>query len=256
MRSLLNFTIKEFKESYRSGKTVFLGILFVVFGIMNPAIAKLTPWLLEVLSDSLAESGMTVTEVQVDAITSWVQFFKNIPIALIVFCLMYGGIFTKEYETGTLILVLTKGFSRYKVVIAKVFIMMFMWSVGYYVCYFVTYAYNAYFWDNSVATGLIPSAIYWWLFGIWVISLIVMFSVISSNTSGVLLGTGGVTLLSYLLSLIPKVTVYTPTNLMNTGLLLVGKETSSAYLKSVIVALITTIVFIGLSLSLINKKKL
>ena len=256
MRSLIVFTLKEFRESYRSGKTLFLGILFVVFGIMNPAIAKLTPWLLEILSDSLAESGMTVTEVQVDAITSWVQFFKNIPMALIVFCLMYGGIFTKEYESGTLILVLTRGFSRYKVVIAKAFTMIFMWSMGYCICYFVTYGYNAYFWDNSVALGLVPAVFNWWLFGVWVISLMVLFSVVSGNTSGVLLGTGGVTLLSYLLSLIPKVKAYTPTNLMNTGLLLVGKEGSSDYLKSVIVALISILIFIGLSVPLMKKKKL
>ena len=67
-------------EVLRSGRLMILGLLFVLFGIMNPAIAKLTPWLLETLSDSLAESGMIVTDVKVSAMDSWVQFYKtNMP---------------------------------------------------------------------------------------------------------------------------------------------------------------------------------
>ena len=105
--------------------------MFVAIGIMNPAIAKLTPWMFELLADTLKESGMTVTEVPVDALTSWTQFYKNIPMALIVFVLMESSIFTKEYQSGTLVLTLTKGLERYKVVLAKTFVLTVLWSVGY-----------------------------------------------------------------------------------------------------------------------------
>lgn len=87
MKSFIAFFKKEIFECIRSGELTFFCILFLIFGIMNPAIAKLTPWMLETLSDSLAEQGMMVTEVTVNALTSWTQFFKNIPIALIVFVL-------------------------------------------------------------------------------------------------------------------------------------------------------------------------
>lgn len=50
-------------------------------------------------------------------------------IVLIVFVFLYSGIFTKEYETNTLILILTKGLSRYKVVFAKFFVMFTMWTI-------------------------------------------------------------------------------------------------------------------------------
>ena len=154
MKSFIAFLKKEVFECIRSGELTFFCILFLIFGIMNPAIAKLTPWMLETLSDSLAEQGMMVTEVTVNALTSWTQFFKNIPIALIVFVFLYSGIFTKEYETNTLILILTKGLSRYKVVFAKFFVMFTMWTIGYLLCFAVTYGYNAFFWDNSIAVGL------------------------------------------------------------------------------------------------------
>ena len=83
MKSLLAFMKKEYLEAARTGKIMILMLLFVLFGIMSPAIAKLTPWMMETLSDSMAESGLIITNVQVDALTSWTQFFKNIPIALI-----------------------------------------------------------------------------------------------------------------------------------------------------------------------------
>ena len=154
MKSLIAFIKKEILEQIRDGRVLILGMLFVLFGIMNPAVAKLTPWLLETMSDTLAESGMIITEITVSAMDSWVQFFKNIPMALIAFVLMESSIFTKEYQTGTLVLFLTKGLERYKVVIAKSVVITVQWTLGYWLCFGITYGYNAYFWDNSVAQNL------------------------------------------------------------------------------------------------------
>lgn len=61
-----------------------LVILSVLFGIMNPLVAKLTPWMMENFAGSLEESGMVLTEIKVDVFTSWTQFYKNTPIYLIV----------------------------------------------------------------------------------------------------------------------------------------------------------------------------
>ena len=112
MKPLLAFIKKEYLEAARTGKITILALLFVLFGILNPAIAKMTPWIMEMLSDTLAEDGLIFTDIQVDALTSWTQFFKNLPVALIAFVLIFSDIFTKEYKSGTLLLVLTKGLSR------------------------------------------------------------------------------------------------------------------------------------------------
>lgn len=155
MKSLLALMRKEYMEATRTGKIMIIILLFVLFGIMSPAVAKLTPWMMKMLSDSMAESGLIVTNVQVDALTSWTQFFKNIPIALIAFVLIFSDIFTKEYKSGTLLLVLTKGLSRYKVVLAKTVLLLSIWTVGYEICFTITYGYNEYFWDNSIANNLL-----------------------------------------------------------------------------------------------------
>jgi ABC-2 type transport system permease protein len=158
MRAFVAFLRKELLECLRSGKLLILGALFLGFGIMNPAVAKMTPWLLELMAEEMAESGMTVTAVTVDALTSWTQFYKNIPMALIAFVLLVGSSFTKEYDADTLILLLTKGLSRTKVLAAKTAVMVGLWSAGYWLCFGVTYLYNDYFWDNSVASALLPAA--------------------------------------------------------------------------------------------------
>ena len=231
-------------------------VVFVLFGIMSPAVAKLTPWMMEMLSDSMAESGLIVTNVQVDAMTSWMQFFKNIPIALIAFVLMFSDIFTKEYNSGTLSLVLTKGLSRYKVVIAKTVLLLSIWIAGYGICFTITYGFNEYFWDNSIANNLFFSVTIWWLFGIWAICLIVLFSSLLRNNTGVTLCIGGTVLLAYLLSIIPKVKTYSPTLLMNANSLLMGVEETDAYIRAIVITASLCIICVAVSIPILNKRQL
>ncbi len=256
MKSLFAFIKKEGMESVRSGKMPVLIVVFVLFGIMSPAIAKLTPWMMEMMADSLAETGMVITEVQVNALTSWTQFFKNIPMALIVFVLMYHSILVKEYQTGTLVLLLTKGLSRYKVLLAKSGLLLAFWTAGYWLCFGITYGYNQYFWDNGIAHNLLAAGAYWWMFGIWAVCLVMLFSVVSNSPSGILLGTGCCVLLSYLVGLFPKIGEFAPTLLINSSSLLIGAETADNYLKAVIVTGVLCVAGFAACIPLISKKQI
>jgi len=256
MKSLIAFTKKEWTEQLRSGRLLLLLTIFTLFGIMNPAIAKLTPWLFEVMADTLEESGMIVTTVNVDAMTSWTQFFKNIPMGLIVFVLMESSIFTKEYQSGTLVLALTKGLERYKVVLAKTFVLTVLWSVGYWFCFGITYGYNAYFWDNGIARNLWYSVTCWWLFGMFVVTLMVLFSTMADANTGVLLGTGGVTFAVYLVTLLPKVKPFSPAKLMGSVALLAGAEEKDAYNKAILITAVLCVTGVAVSIPIQNKRKL
>ena len=247
---------KEWMEQARTGKLMILGMIFVLFGIMNPAIAKLTPWLLKTMADSLAESGMIVTDVTVSALDSWVQFFKNIPMALIIFVLVEGGIFTREYQSGTLVLTLTKGLDRKMVVLTKAATLLVLWSVGYWLCFGITYGYNMYFWDNAVANHLLFSVTGWWLFGVWVITLMVLFSTVATANTGVFLGAGGSTLVAYLMTIFPKLKIYSPAMLTEANALIYGKEEPTEYMTAIAVVAMTGILYLAGSLILIKKKKL
>lgn len=256
MRQLIAFTRKEFTEIVRTGRLSVLLILFVLFGIMNPAIARLTPWMMSLFAESLAETGMIVTEVEVNALTSWTQFYKNMPMALILFVLMFSAILTGEYQKGTLINIVTKGMCRWKVVLSKAFTMILMWSVCYWLSYGITLGYNLYFWDNSVVPHLVFGPFCIWLLGVWVISLILFLSSVFSGNSAVLLGTGGIFLLAYLFSLFPSVKKYLPVQLLDTTNLLMGSRSLNDWLLAAGITLFLAVGTIMLSAVCFNKKTL
>lgn len=256
MNSLMAFMKKEWMDMVRSGRLMILLIIFLLFGIMNPAIAKLTPWMMEMMAESMEQSGLMVTDVAVDAMTSWTQFFKNIPMGLIAFVLISSNLFTKEYSKGTLILVLTKGLNRYKVIVAKAIMLFLTWSACYWICFGVTYAYNAYFWDNSVANNLVEAVVFYWIAGVFAVAMMVLFSVVFSNSTGVLLGTGGVFAVSYLVAMIPKVAKFLPTKLLGTAGLLAGVDEVADYREALTVTSVIIVLALVASVPILNKKKL
>jgi len=256
MKSLLAFIKKEMLEQRRSGKLIILGILFVVLGIMSPAIAKLTPWLMEMMVDTLAGNGLVFTPVSVSAMDSWTQFFKNMPIGLIAFVLIESSIFTREYQTGTLVLSLTKGLERYKVVAAKTVVLAFLWTISYWLCAGITYGYTAFFWDNAIAQHLLFSLTCWWVFGLLAVALMVLFSAMAKSNTGVLAGTGSVVLGCYLLSFFARLKKIMPTMLMDGTSLIYGMAEPKAYTVPLIIAAVMIPVCIAVSVSVFNRKQL
>lgn len=256
MRSWLAFMKKEFTEQLRSGKLLILGLVFLLFGVMNPAVAKLTPLLLEVMEEALAQSGMFVTEASVSAMDSWVQFFKNMPMGLIVFVLLESRIFTKEYSSGTLVLSLTKGLERFKVVAAKALVLAVLWTLCYWLCFGITCGANEYFWDNSAAQNLFFSVVCWWLFGVMLVALMVLFSTLFNSNIGVLLGSGGAVLAFYLIGLIPKCGKYLPVYLTGGNSLIYGLAEPGDFVPALLITLAISAVCFALSFPVFNKKKL
>ncbi len=256
MKSLLAFIHKEMLEQRRSGKLIILGILFVVLGIMSPAIAKLTPWLMEMMAGSLAGSGLVFTSVSVNAMDSWAQFFKNIPMGLIAFVLIESSIFTREYQTGTLLLSLTKGLERHKVVTAKTAVLVFLWTICYWLCAGITCGYTAFFWDNAIMQHLLFSMTCWWVFGLFAVALMVLFSTMAGSNTGVLAGTGCVVLVSYLLSFFSGLKKFMPTTLMDGTSLIYGMAEPKAYTVPLVIAAAMIPVCLAVSVSAFNRKQL
>lgn len=254
MIQLMAFVKKEWTEVLRTGKFVMIAVLFILFGVMNPAIAKLTPWMMEAFSESLKGSGLTVTEEKVDALTSWMQFYKNVPVALIVFLLMFSGILAVEYQKGTLINMITKGLSRWKIVLSKSVVLLFLWSLGYWMCYGITYVYNAYFWDNSIAKDVGFAAFCVYMLGVWLIALMMLMSTLFSAGSAVAVGTGGVFFVLYLFSMLPDLKEYLPSYLMSASGLLSGAGEAGDYTTALLVAAVLAVIQLVVAILVFNRK--
>ena len=254
MIQLMAFVKKEWTEVLRTGKFVMIAVLFILFGVMNPAIAKLTPWMMEAFSESLKGSGLTVTEAKVDALTSWMQFYKNVPVALIVFLLMFSGILAVEYQKGTLINMITKGLSRWKIVLSKSVVLLFLCSLGYWMCYGITYVYNAYFWDNSFAKDVGFAAFCVYMLGVWLIALMMLMSTLFSAGSAVAVGTGGVFFVLYLFSMLPDLKEYLPSYLMSASGLLSGAGEAGDYTTALLVAAVLAVIQLVVAILVFNRK--
>lgn len=254
MKQFTAFIKKEFLEQLRSGRMMLFGTVCCLFGIMNPATAKLLPWLLEIMSDQLAGNGMYVTEIKVDALTSWTQFFKNMPILMIVFIVMFSSILTAEYQKGTLINIVTKGMKRWKILISKLLTMSAVWTAGYLITFGITYGYNAYFWDNGTALNLLFAAFGYYLTGLWLISMILPASAVLKSASGVMLFVGAVSVVSYLLGFLPAFQTYVPTFLLSSNKLLIGALHSSQCLEAAGITLFLSMLNGFLSVLLFNKR--
>ena len=256
MKSFLAFVKKDLIGNLRKGKIYIIVGIFLLFGIMNPVIAKLTPAIMDLFAESLEETGMSLVRVEVDALTSWVQYFKNISTILIAFVCICSDAFTGEYSKGTLIIILTKGLARYKIVLSKTIVMILLWSGGYWLYYAATYFGTAIFWDNDTVPNIGFAAFCWWLAGVLIISFITLSSVIMKNYIGTLLVTGGMFFAMYLISLLPKIGLYIPTSLMNSPNLILGTESTDDYIKTIIIASVTAIACVGISIPIFNKKQL
>ena len=256
MKQYITFLKKEITENLRGGKMLLIFAVFVIFGIMNPAIAKLTPLMIESLKDALSESGMQITEVTVNALTSWTQFFKNIPMAMIIFAIAYSSVITSEYSHGTLVLNVSRGLSKNKIILAKLPVVLIIWTLGYYISFGITYLASDILWDNSIAFYINEAVFCQWLFGIFIIALIFFFSALFKNAILVILGTGAPILFFTFIGLFPKLARFIPTALMNSGNLLTGAEKISYYTPSIMVTAILSLVLIAASFPIINNKEL
>lgn len=256
MRQFIAFTKKEFTEILRTGKGYILLMVFVAFGIMNPLMAKLTPMIVTMMSDSLKDQGITIGKVTVTAMTSWEQYYKNIPMEFIVLVVMFCGILVNEYQKGTLINILTKGLPRWKVIASKSITMLAAWSLCYWMCFGITYGYNAYFWDNGVASHIALGALYSYLFGVWLCSVILMASAYLDTFMPVLLTVGAVYAIVYLLDIVPALADYLPVKLVDGLSLLNGTAQVKDYLSALVITLLLTAAGTLLSVIGFNRKRI
>lgn len=255
MRQLKAFVLKEIKELIYTRKILVLLVIFFGFGLLNPFIAKMTPFIFEHMGDSLKDQGMVVQAVEVNAIASWSQFSKNFIMLLIVALIMFSGTITNEYQKGTLINMLTKGLPRWKVLVSKVFVQILTWSVCYWLTYGVTYFYTCYYWDNSITNHCLLMGFLMYAVGLWIISMLTLASTVFDSNVFVLLSSAAVFGLSYSLSMIPDLSKYLPTKLLSAGELLTGAASYSDFNYALIVLGVMSALFFILSFMFFNKKR-
>ncbi len=253
MRQYIAFTKKEFLEALRTHKLLILIAVFLIIGFMNPLFAKLTPIILEA---TLPDMDLGLSDPT--AYDSWAQFYSNvIQIGLITLVIVFSGLISNEYNRDTLINVLTKGLDRKTVVLSKFTMATLVWTVSYILCFIVTWLYTVILWPNDSPNNLIQAAFYLWLFGILLISLIILGNSLFKGALGTLLFIGGTVTIAFIINIIPIIEKFNPTMLMsNNYQLILGSVSNGDFLWPSILTVFTIISSLLLAIRIFNKREI
>jgi len=109
---------KELLELWRTYKVLAMGLVFLLFGLLSPALAKVTPELLKMLGTS--QPGFVIQIPPPTTVDALDQYLKNLTqLCTLVLILVAMGSVARERERGTVILTLSKPVGRGAFLAAK-----------------------------------------------------------------------------------------------------------------------------------------
>lgn len=254
MNQIMTLLNKELVESLKTFKLLAIIITFLIIGVLSPFIVLIMP---DILESAVVDSGIEMVIPEPTADQSYMQFFSHInQLGFIVFLLLFGGILTNEISRRTLINLLTKGLKRHNVVLSKALFILIIWTVVYFMSAMITYLYTVYFFDERVHH--LPAALSTtWLYGIFLISLIFLFSAAFKNFIAVIFSIIGVVVVMMILTVFPSIEMFVPQHLLSLNMeLIIGEKDLSDTLTPVAVTLSASILVFILSIFIFNRKTL
>ncbi|HCA29652.1 MAG TPA: hypothetical protein DEP23_08860 [Ruminococcaceae bacterium] len=253
MRNYLAFLKKEIYEYTKTYKLLIMLMVFAVFGITNPLVAKLLP---EILG-SLKTEGIIMTLPEATAYDAWTQFFKNATqMGLIVMVILFSPVLSSELSRGTLINMLTKGLSRTVVILSKYTCMVVVWTISIALCFGLTYGYTVYLFPAGETANLLFSTFCLWMFGLFLLATLLLAATLTKSNYGCLLITGAVVVACMLVNIIPAAHRYNPISLAtdNMGLITDDIEVSSLYC-TILISCLLSFLFLTISVLIFRKKQ-
>lgn len=239
--------------AWRRYRLVVLALVFLLFGIEAPLVAKLTPALLKSIGQ-----GMTITLPKPTSVMAWQQYYKNMTqIGLFVLAIVASGTVSRELNEGTLVILVAKGLRRNAVIMAKYTMALLQWVVALLLAFGVTYAYTAYYFPDELSPH--PWLALWpllWFGVLWLVIIILGSTLSKSGFTGFLLG-AGVYLGLTLLNLFKAVHRFNPVSLTNDNLaLLTGTKTFWSLAPAYTVTLAGAAACLVLAMLVLKKRRL
>ncbi|WP_208560351.1 ABC transporter permease [Marinilactibacillus kalidii] len=253
MKDVTIFLKKEGLEVWRTKRLILILTVFVLFGLISPLIAILTP---EILSSFGSELNITLPEPT--SLDSWMQFYKNLTqIGIYILAVFFCGSVNGEIRKGSLVNLVTKGLNRSAIISSKFIMMMILSLSAILLSFFITAIYTAvYFPDNDsphIVAGLIPFLV----FVVFFSAIILLGSTLFDGSMASLLFTIGVIIVLYLVNIVEPLQAYNPIQLIGENLSLVeGTMELKALGLAIASSLLLAVTAYLFSMKLMNKKKL
>ena len=254
MKGFIAFTKKEVLESFRTYRILILAAVFFLFGMLSPLTAKLLPEIFK----SLALDGIVITLPAPVAMDAYGQFFKNIgQMGILAVLLVFSGMLSAEITKGTLINMLTKGLSRSAVILSKFTVSLTLWTLSLLIAFVTTYGYTVYLFGTGNQPNLLFSIFCLWLFGAFLLSLILLSSSFMPGNFGGLTLTAVLIVAMMILDVFPKLHQFNPFALASENVALLAQTVKVGEILPIIYVTLTLILLsLTGSLLIFRKKRL
>ena len=254
MKGYFAFLKKEWMENIRTYRLMIVFLVFVLFGISSPLMAKFLPDLI----GAMDMNGIQLTLPEPSALDCYAQFFQNITqIGLLVFVFVFSGCISQEVYKGTLINVISKGLSRKAIVLAKFTMISLLWSGALLLAFILTLGYTWYLFPEDMILQPSFAILCLWLFGMMIISLLCLGSTLFKNSYGALLFLVLMLAGLFVFNMFPNLQQFNPLYLINTSMdMLQPTYTMSEAYASICVSIICSILSLLGSLYIFQRKVL
>jgi ABC-2 type transport system permease protein len=177
---------KELREQIRTYRLPVAAIVFLLFGISSPVLARYTKELLNLLG-SQATGGIRFVLPDPTAADAIGQLLKNVgQFGILMAILLAMGVVATEKERGTAALILTKPASRLSFLLAKLVAIAVTLGVSVGVAFVFGWIYTVALFDNAGLSlaGYVAMAVFLWLTILAYASLTLLGSTLTSSTAG------------------------------------------------------------------------
>ena len=244
---------KELRELWRTKKLLIVVAVLVLFGLMSPVLAKITPDLLESMGENQMQ-GVTITipePTQKDAID---QFVKNTTqFGLLLAVLMSFGVIVGEKERGQAALMLPHPLPRPVFVLAKFAALAILFALGLILAGLGAYIYTVLLFSAPDAGGFVAMIV---LLYVWLLTLVGV-SVLASTLGRSMTGAGGLAFLFVVVLLLSSVfTHLAPGELTGWGSALAAGTGGPDRWGALSVSLLTTVLAVGASCLVLQRQEI
>jgi ABC-2 type transport system permease protein len=205
------FAKKEAREIVRTWRIWVLPGIILFIGLSGPLLARFTPEIIGAVAGSQLGHLTLPTPTYLDAYGQWIKNLGQIVIVALI--VIYGGIVSAETNSGTATLVLTKPVSRSAFVVIKAVVHSAFLAVLLGLGSLVTWAMTAIVFAQAPGADLWSASLLWLALAVFLLSVMVFFSVLIPAAAGAAGAGLGVFLLLTIAAIWKPVADYSPAGL-------------------------------------------
>jgi ABC-2 type transport system permease protein len=213
MRNFIILFKKEMKESMRNGKWIWLPIVLMIIGVMQPITSYYMPQILE-MAGNLPEGAVVDIPMPSGEEVMISTFSQYGTIGTLLFVLALMNVISQERQTGALVFVVVRPVNAFQYIASKYVAQLCILLVSLTASYLLTWYYTTILFNDVPWTLLLGSLAIYSLWIVLLTAVTLFFGTVLRNSGGIAgMSILFLSMISVLTTLFPKYMEWSPSNL-------------------------------------------